>query len=348
MCPGHRICTEADRQVFEQIARHPLRAQYVKEILYEDFYSIDRSVRRDFALGRHRTGPPEENPFGDFSNLWENLYEQLSMGWLIAGTSGMQNLRAVIGRPARCYRRIPFGSYEIQSEQYRCQIMNCSYSYKPGPLGVEMEHPVRHSPHWHQALTLVRDGDITLNAVDTRAFQHLTTIDIWVFRSRSSLLTQSLQAAKGLMDLKLRFRDRFEYSGNPPLEDWRHPFLKTLLDATHWPSLHSFYMSRGLTMPAIANLGSQLRYLTLNDCQATYGFLTQVRAQQTFPQLQSIAIRCRDDDRIVHKLPVTQAGVLAYVRQEIRYLKSTKPIKRRNPPKKDLEVDMEDLPRDNE
>ncbi|KAI0798782.1 hypothetical protein GGR55DRAFT_552722 [Xylaria sp. FL0064] len=271
------------------------------------------------------------------------------MEWLIAATSKMQNLRAVIGRPARCYRRIPLGGYEIQSEQYRCQIMNCSYSYKPEPLGVEMEHPVRHSPHWHQALTLVRNDDITLNAVDTRAFQHLTTINIWVFHIYSTVLIQSLKAARGLMDLKLRFRDRFGYSGNLPSEDWRYSFLKTLLNATHWPSLQSFYMSRGLTMPAIVNLGSQLRYLTLDDCQATYGFLTQVRAQQTFPQLQSITIRCRDDDRLVYKLPVTQAGVLAYVRKETRYLKSTKQIKRkRNPPKKDLEVDMEDLPRDNE
>ncbi|KAI0428646.1 hypothetical protein F5Y09DRAFT_357600 [Xylaria sp. FL1042] len=309
---------EADRELFEQIARDPSRAEYVREILWED---LDLHLQgKELALFEAQI--TSSNKFEvtrvkflrDFAAGLPNgsLCQGLSSDWVAAGINNMRNLRTIIGRPIRRYRNIPHGSHEDRAEQYTCQISEYWKTRRPCGLGWRMVHPiVWHLPYWCKQPILNSIAGTSVDIVDARAFSYLTTMDIWVdmqpHRSGRAL-EQCLQAAKSMRDLKLRFQGgTYHQTGF---------FLRSLLDAAHWPSLHSFYMYGGMIVQDIANLGPQLRCLTLDECEeATYGFLNEIRENQSFPQLESIIFRCRNRHAAL-KLPVSQARILSFLRNE--------------------------------
>ncbi|KAI3335868.1 hypothetical protein F4824DRAFT_510439 [Ustulina deusta] len=334
---------KAHRDVFEQTARDPLRARYVKEIVWEDLL--------DFKHTKPSTESPAWAEFELLTNaacdmrlFWApKTYVHNTLGnssvfhkrslydsdWLVEGIKTMRNLTTITVRPMRGWRDFTYESRLIRAAQYGASAWGITQHYS---LGLMLIRPVLNQPECKvRALNLSIDMPDDTDLRDTQAFQYLTTIDICVFvRPDDTMglqLRRALEAARNLRELKLRFRG----STNTQLKSWTAHFVEKLLNAARWPLLHSFHLADAPTVPsdatsyfctAIANLGPQLHSLTLDGCGVTYEILDLMREQQTFPRLQSFTIRSLGR-RARQEVAVSEIEVLAFLRNEIADLRST-------------------------
>ncbi|KAI0861755.1 hypothetical protein F4860DRAFT_524100 [Xylaria cubensis] len=166
--------------------------------------------------------------------------------------------------------------------------------------------------------------DAKLHLKESPAFQHLTTINICIIsdkqksRYRPDSLFAHLQRAKNLRSFKSCFSKMPSRGDNYCFRIENFP--TNLLRKGFWPRLHSLHIINGLFFDRgnsrlIYYRLPRLRHLTLDHCYVKYGWINEIRRNQTYPHLESITIRAGEESS--DKNLISEARILAFLKNEI-------------------------------